>query len=195
MWTLNWSVSQPKERGCSLVWWYSSGYFCILSQMTVWEQTVTGWVLSFCILWALCRHLTSLISVMLSRWNSVVLGGFKSLSVQPSCPGLRMNHDVCIQDAFYCFPVKVYKDLAPEFNLLKFSRAFSVFFFYSTVHLLQISSTYVDKVWAFASFFSKIKISSLLSLILDFAAKSGNINGKDFFLSTVFKTMLSFLLW
>ena len=32
------------------------------------EQTVTGWVLSFSMLWIVGRHLTSPISVMLCKW-------------------------------------------------------------------------------------------------------------------------------
>ena len=34
---LNWRVSQPGEWSCSVVWWYSSRYFCISCQVA------TGW--------------------------------------------------------------------------------------------------------------------------------------------------------
>lgn len=77
--TLNWNsnvagrkrmylvVSQPEERSCSEVWWYDSRYFCISGQTAVgwvWLE----WVLTFSNLWALCRHLTSPMSLMLGGW-------------------------------------------------------------------------------------------------------------------------------
>ena len=63
-------VSQPEESSCAVVWWYCSRYFCISCQRAAGQTGwMGGWVLSFGILWALCRHLTSLISLMLSRFS------------------------------------------------------------------------------------------------------------------------------
>ncbi len=71
VWGMN-LVSQPEERSCSTVWWYSSGYFCITCQMAAgWTGCCWGPTpLSLSILWVLCRYRTSLISLMLSRWCS-----------------------------------------------------------------------------------------------------------------------------
>lgn len=70
-------VSQPEERRCSVVWWCDGRYFCISLQTAAGS---TGWVLSFSILGALRRHLTSPMPLMLSRCPPV-LGRVQTMPV------------------------------------------------------------------------------------------------------------------
>ena len=96
---MNSGVSQPLEISCSVVWWYSRS-----ASFARWQQggkTVAGWMLSFTILWALCRCLTSPMSLMLCRWCQWCSGWFSSPAVYVSCTGLGTN--VLSQDAFCCF--------------------------------------------------------------------------------------------
>ena len=67
------------------------------------------WVLSFSILWALSRHLTSLVSLMLSRRYLWCSAWFKSPAVEPSCPGPWWTvpvFDVSNRNPFYWSSVK-----------------------------------------------------------------------------------------
>lgn len=62
--------------------WWSTADELLPCRLVVWQQILLyhlsdssrmnmlllGWVLSFNILWGLCLHLTSMISLMLSRW-------------------------------------------------------------------------------------------------------------------------------
>lgn len=61
-------VQSPKRKSCSAVWWYGSRNRCIFfARRQNGEQAVAQ-----LILWVLRRHLTSLKSQLLARWNDVL---------------------------------------------------------------------------------------------------------------------------
>ncbi len=67
VWRMSWGVLQTEERSCSGVWWQWI-FLCRLPDGSRVNRLLLGWVLSFSIFWALCRHLTSLMSLTLGRW-------------------------------------------------------------------------------------------------------------------------------
>ena len=64
--------SQLEEWSGSVVWWYGRGYF-VYYLLTDDSRMNWLWLESFSILLALCRYLTSPISLMLSRWVPMML--------------------------------------------------------------------------------------------------------------------------
>ena len=86
--------------------------------------TACGWVLSYSILWALCRELTRLISWCCVNGYHDVLDGFIHPLVETSYPGPCTNvsapvPDVSNQDAFYLSSVKMWLRNLAFLTLLK----------------------------------------------------------------------------
>ena len=93
---------------CPVVWWYDSRYFCIFCQMAA-GWTDCGWVgVVFSYLWALYRHLSLLISLMLCRWCQWCSHPLLSLPV--------LGHDEPCQ--FVMFPVRMLS-IAPVLMLTR----------------------------------------------------------------------------
>lgn len=66
--------------GIELDRWNGSQYSCIAWQTTAGSTGYDSVVHSFSILWALCRDLTSVITLMLGRWSKMTLIHNKSLT-------------------------------------------------------------------------------------------------------------------
>ena len=104
--------SQPSVWSCSVIWWYSSRYLCAFCSRANKLRQVC--MLFYVILLALCRHLTSHISLMLKRWVPSMcwpvlttrLGTFRLSWVltcrSPSCVRLFWMQSWRQKTAFWC---------------------------------------------------------------------------------------------
>lgn len=112
--------------GNALNWlFWSSIPPCILQRLQIPKQLFTGKYEYFCIFCQPGRTDCGLVGccLLVSFGPSDVQGGFnhppKSLPVHSHSQTMPVC-DFSSQDAFYCFSVKVDKNLMPDFSLLKF---------------------------------------------------------------------------